>query len=77
MARLRRDTGEQVSYYHVTDEKSERQIVADLREHGSDFVFKEAWDSAYMELFGDGQIIFYDIVGLDEVVFEGVVENAL
>lgn len=68
-------TGEELRSYDMTTEEIEEQIIKDLQEEGNDFVFEKAWLFAYIDLYGDGTYCDYNLIGMDEVEFKGVVED--
>lgn len=75
VAHILKESGQDYNYDNITPEEVEAQLLKDLKEFGSDFVIKQAWDSGYTEVFGDGSYTNDSCISNEDEEYEGIVEH--
>lgn len=73
-AREMKKQGKKISYSKVKKEEAEAQIISDLKAYGSNYVYEEAWNSGYIDIFGDGCYTNYNWQGHEDEVYEWKIE---
>ena len=73
-ASVSREQGKDIYYLDVPMEMASAQLLKDLEMFGSNYVYEEACNEGYMELYGDGSFMCYDWIGHHDCVFDGKVE---